>query len=233
MGRTADNLRRLVDDLFVTTDDEIQCEEAAIQMALCAEALLSVEASQQQYPQLWRHLRFCADCANEYHLLLELAHQEAAGQLKRPARLPLAPLSKLPPVGSLSWATPITALFAGFHLVPAQLAARQRGQSLGIEPVRMNFADGRLALELDIEASDSDPALRDLYCRVETDDPQMADACDGAPIWLEREISAAIEYEGALDELGGAILSGVAPGAYSLHLRLAGQEYTLLEVKLP
>lgn len=81
MSNKQDPLTHLVEDVFATRDNEIQCDEAQILMARCADALLNEEASRQQYPALWHHFRFCPDCAEEYQMVMHLAQLEVDGQL--------------------------------------------------------------------------------------------------------------------------------------------------------
>jgi hypothetical protein len=84
MSGKKDALKHLVEDVFSTREDEIQCEEAEAMMARCAEAGLSDKDARDQYPALWHHFRFCPDCAEEYRLVMALAQMENTGQLKPP-----------------------------------------------------------------------------------------------------------------------------------------------------
>jgi hypothetical protein len=88
MHKKQGSLARLVQDMFETQDEEIQCEEAGVLIGRSADALLSDEDSQKQYPALWRHFHFCSNCAEEYALAMELARLEAAGQLEQPTLAP-------------------------------------------------------------------------------------------------------------------------------------------------
>ncbi|CAG0935150.1 hypothetical protein TFLX_03982 [Thermoflexales bacterium] len=53
------------------------------------------------YPDIKRHLDLCPDCEAEYVDLLDLAQQEAAGELLKPAQVPHPDLSFLPQKVSL------------------------------------------------------------------------------------------------------------------------------------
>ena len=75
-------LIKMLQDVFATEEDEIQCDAASIQMIQSAEAQLSDEASQKRFPELWRHFRVCSDCRREYRMLNDMIHLEETGQLE-------------------------------------------------------------------------------------------------------------------------------------------------------
>jgi hypothetical protein len=87
----------LVRDIFITQDDEIQCQQAQIQIvrSLKGAALSSDEASRQQYPLLWHHFHFCPHCARDNKMFRELTRADAAGMLEYPSYVP--PTRSSPP----------------------------------------------------------------------------------------------------------------------------------------
>lgn len=93
MSASSKFLSRLARAVQATGPTEVFCDEAAVLMAQCAAAQLSEAEAQRQYPALWHHFHFCADCAAEYALLMEVVQAEAAGQL--PSAPPVPPLSQL------------------------------------------------------------------------------------------------------------------------------------------
>jgi hypothetical protein len=119
MNKKHGSLTHLIQAIFDTQADEIQCEAAGIQIARSADASLSDAESQQQYPLMWRHFHFCASCAQEYRLVMELARLEAAGQLEQPTLVP-SPSGWIMPAPVLAgrWFTP-------FSLAQARSAAKQ------------------------------------------------------------------------------------------------------------
>lgn len=74
-------LEQLLDHIYAAEADDIQCDEAEVQMVHAAQALLSNEESRQKYPMLWKHFQFCINCEEEYEALMEIATLEAEGQL--------------------------------------------------------------------------------------------------------------------------------------------------------
>src|SRR5688572_13366828 len=91
MPTDQERFARLVQHIYTTHGDEIQCDQAADLMVLSAVALLTPAESRRQYPALWRHLERCADCTVEYQMLMELAQQEAEGILPTVTALPPVP----------------------------------------------------------------------------------------------------------------------------------------------
>jgi hypothetical protein len=227
MHEEQDSLARLVQDVFATRDDEIQCEEAGILIARCADALLSDDESRRQYPALWHHFRFCPDCAQEYRMVLDLAQLEAAGQLERPAHIPPLPDGG----GPALWARAkdaLTALFPGFP--PTLVEAVTRGDAWGFEPVEVTLAQGELQIAFDVAPNERDADLRDLFCTVSAADPE---SLEGAPVWLQLGDEGPAVREKALDELGDVAFARLSPGRYALRLHLAGREYVVTGIVLP
>lgn len=225
MRKEQNSLARLVRDVFATRDDEIQCEEAGILTARCADALLSDDESRRQYPALWQHFRFCPDCAQEYRMAIELAQLEATGKLERPAHVPPLPDGGGPTVWKRAQDA-LTALFPGF--TPAQVEALTRGDDWGLEPVEL--ALGQLQIALDVAPNERDAGLRDLFCTVSAPDQE---SLEGAPVWLQLGDEGPAVREGALDELGDVSFARLPPGKYALCLRLAGREHVVTGIVLP
>lgn len=235
MDANKNGLHQLVQDVFLTRDDEIQCEEASVLTARCAQALLTVEESRRQYPALWRHVHFCSDCAAEYRLAMELAQLEADGELRRPVRIPS------PPDESRSgiWARAVDALitaFPGFSPSPATAGAPVRGQSLAFEPAEVILGEDALCITFDVAANEQDTSRRDLFCTITmitaADDATRA-ALEGSPVWLQAGDDGPPVSEKALDELGDVAFPCLPPGLYTLRFHLARQDYIITDIVLP
>jgi hypothetical protein len=230
MSEEQDNLERLAQDIFATQSNEIQCEAAATLIARCAAALLADEEAQRQYPQLWRHFRFCSNCAEEYAMALELARLEAAGQWEQPDDAPPLPGGGSTPVWS--WARDaIMGLFPGF--TPEVAAAVRRGQDWGFEPVEVNFDRDNLQFEFDVAVSEADNHLRNLFCTISTPDEALKAHFEGASVWLQADDEGPAVQEQMLDELGDVTFSHLPPGRYALRLHLARREYGVTGILLP
>lgn len=230
MDANQKGLTHLVNDIFNTEMQEIQCAEAAEQMVLCADALLSDEESQRRYPQLWRHMRVCVDCAREYQMLMELAHLESAGQLSRPADIPPIPDSSESSLLSRIERS-VRAIFPGF--APDLSAALTRSERLGTEPVEVEFGDGDVVITLDVDKSEQHPSTRDLFCQIEVADGELMSQLESQPVWLRISQTDAIVQDQALDEMGDSCFSSIEPGTYDLHVSLGGQEYVVQGIGIP
>lgn len=224
-----EQLTRLVEDIFATRGDEVHGDTVEAQMILATEAQLADSDSQQRYPAMWHHFRFDPDAEREYRMMMELVQMEAAGELAQPARIP-AP----PPKDDFGFGQQIrnavSAVFAGF--APATASALTRGESMGVEPVEIEFADGAFVIEVDVDIAESSPELRDLFCRVMIDD-ELANQLEAAPILLQTGAGGPILQEESLDELGDATFTNVEPGSYTIHLQLTDQQYTIENVTIP
>jgi hypothetical protein len=236
-------LTRLVQDVFMTESDEIQCEAASVQMILCAEALLSNAEAQRQYPDLWRHFHFCTNCAEEYELLMELAQQETAGQLERPAKIPALPSKDPSPMRGVQtpakdslpvWEQIQEAFKARFPGFRSELAGGlTRGLPADMELVEVTLAEGQITVELGVDNSENNPTLRRLFCIIQAADSKLAARFDGSLVWLQAEGEDAVSQEQTLNELGDATFDEVRPGPYTLGLHLADQVYTIENVVIP
>jgi hypothetical protein len=229
MNEKPNGLTRLARDVFDTRDDEIQCDQAAIQATRAADALFSDAESQRQYPGLWRHMQFCPDCAAEYRMALTLARLEADGRLEPVSPVPPLPdPARRPPFWSQVQET-LTARFPGF---PVLTGAAARGVDLCIgAPVEVTLRPG-LRVSFDAAASTRDPGLCDLFCAVVADDAPLRATLEGAPVWLQLE-SGAVVQETALNDVGDAAFYQLAPQQYTWRLCLADQEFVVMDILLP
>lgn len=223
---------RLVHDIYAVQDDDIACDEAAIQMDRSTEELLSDEQSRLQFPLLWRHFRLCQDCMEEYQMLIEIARLEAAGGLKKPDKIPPRPREVQPLFDWSHLKDAITALFSGFTM-PLQPAAVLRNTALTFEPVELELDDGNLIMTFDLVSNSTDSQLWDLHCWVESEEEAVEEMFEFAPVWLQRGAEGPVVQEQALNELGDVIFSFLSPDHYTFGLYLAGQEYIVHNLVLP
>lgn len=225
-------ITHLVRDIFITQDNEIQCEQAQIQIvrSLQGAALLSEEASRQQFPLLWHHFRFCPHCARDYKMFRELTRADAAGMLDYPTHVPSRPDLNDASIWSRA-KDAISALFPGF--APTMSLTLQRGASLDIEPTEVLLNDGEVSVSFDLEVHENDPARRDLFCTVVSQEEALEENLEGCLICLQLGYKGPVVHEEALDLFGEVTFSAVQPGRYTWQLNLAGQVYAVLGLELP
>lgn len=236
MDHEQQQLAKLVTDIYATDPTEIHCETAGDLMVLSAEADLTEAESRQQYPALWRHFQVCADCRREYQMMVDLIQLERSTQM---ATLPVVPPAPMPTNNRSFWQAvgeTMQTVFGGFD--SALPAAVSRGESLGVEPVTVLLADGLTTVEVDVEANERDAEQRDLFCHVERVDPATGDpvdesALEATPIWLQVGDDGPILAEQALDDFGDTFFTALAPGGYTLWLRLRGQVYAVHRLLIP
>lgn len=226
---------RLITDINNTSDFEIYCSQVGILIARCAQALLTDEESQRQYPEMWQHFHFCADCAEEYRMVMDFARMEQSEPLAAIGRIPSRPDAGSPFIWRRA-KDAILELFPGFS--PAFGAALTRsGTSSELDlaaPVEVALGERQeLRIEFDLAANEQDRRLRDLFCILWTDDDELRGALEAAPVWLKAGDQGPAIREGAWDDLGEVSFSAIQPGEYSLHLQLAGQEYDVLGIRIP
>lgn len=225
-------MHRLVEDIFNTQDDEIQCDEARILIARCTQVLLTADESRCQYPALWHHFRFCPDCAEEYGLAMELARQEEDGQLQRPAHIP--PLPDKDSSSIRDWvASVVVTAFPGFPPLSTGAGALVRGEASIAEPVDVILSESVLCLTLDVVVNEWDNDLRDLFCTISSIDQAPYATMEGVPVWLLLGGEGPPVSEQALDELGDVAFPRLRPGLYALRLDLEGQAYIVTDIELP
>ena len=163
-------------------------------------------------------------------MVMELARLEEAGQLVLPTRLPPLPDGGGPALWA--WAQDaIKAVFPGFLHTVAQ--AVSRGNAPPMELVELTLAEGQVQIEFEMDTSERDGTLRDLFCFVSTGDDSLRSTFDGAPVWLQSGDQGPAVQERALDELGGVAFYQLSPGQYALRLHLAGREYVVSNIVLP
>ncbi len=222
-------VQNLLDDVFATKFNDLQCDKAAVLMTKSTNDGISDEESRRQYPLLWRHFQFCSDCAEEYRMLVDLTALEKAGLLASPSRIPPVPGSRKP-----SWAMQIkeklVKQFPGFQ--PAIALAVQRGNgSLDMEPVEIGL-DMEYAVQLDVVPDEENTAYRHLYCTLLVEDDMLLAAGEGSPVWLQLHNGGVLQ-EGAIDELGDFAFSHIKPDDYLLRLYLFGREYVISDISVP
>lgn len=226
MTKQTNNLNRLVQDIFATQTDEIQCDAAAVEMVRASTQPLSAEELQTQYPRLAQHLQFCIDCAQEYELLRDVRADEAAGELTIPQTVPPVP-DDMPSL----WRQiqdKITAVFSGFS--EAAPLALSRGSRLGIDPVDVELDDGNITVTIDVDVSEQDATLRNLFITIMpvTDMPLV-----GITAVLIRAANHHIIAETTLDELGDGAFLEIPPGQYELLWQTAAHTYVIEDLVLP
>lgn len=226
MTKQTDKLNRLVQDVFATQTDEIQCEAAAVEMVRASTRPLAAEELQAQYPRLAHHLQFCANCAQEYELLRAVMADEAAGELTIPLAIPPVP-NELPSL----WRQiqdKVTAVFGGFSdTAPLALS---RGSRLGIDPVDVDLDDGNVTVTIDVDVSEQDESLRNLFITIM---PLTEMQLEGVTAALIRAANHHIIAETTLDELGDGAFLEIPPGQYELLWQTAAHTYVIEDLILP
>jgi hypothetical protein len=72
MGDTKDILRRLVEQLAMTRDEEVNCDEVYQVLDQFAEAAACGEDPSEFLPLVAQHLEICSCCREEYEALLKI-----------------------------------------------------------------------------------------------------------------------------------------------------------------
>jgi len=221
--------RRLLDDIFATSYNELQCDMADTLMAKSTHDGLSDEESQRQYPLLWQHFQFCPDCAEEYRMLVTLTHLEMTGQLQKPSRIPPIPgVTKPSLIKQIKEI--IAKQFPGFQ--PALTLAIERGSgSLDMEPVEIEL-DMNYAVQFDLTPDEENTIYRHLYCTLLAEDDALVATNEGCSVWLQVS-DGGIVQEGAIDELGDFAFFHIKPDDYLIGLSLSGQEYVISNISVP
>lgn len=228
MDETERGLRRLIEDIFATEQDEISCDRALVHMAQSLDMGLDETASRRRFPTLWHHFHVCLDCAAEYGMLLGLTQAESEQALPPTIPIPPRPGSSRP----TRWAfnhNAITALFSGFNFSPA--AARFRGE--GAEGTSAPIKLGTLVIQLEVVPNEEQPGSYDFFCTVTTDDNSRAPLLMGTSVWLQQGEEGPTLQEQRLDEFGETHFVAVLSGRYTLRLQVAGQTYGLRQVDIP
>lgn len=228
MSKRMGNPRKLVEDIFSTRDDEMQCDEAGVQIARSADAGLSDKDSKKQYPALWQHFRFCPDCWAEYQMVKDLARLTAEGRLEQPSHIPPMPGEVYPPARVDRSIIP----FPGFS--PMVAATVARGTISIAEPIEIPMNTEGRCITLDVSVSEQDPHLRDLFCTVVEADPVQAERLEGSPVWLHKDHhDGAVIHEKTLNELGDVSFMDLPQGTYALRLHIGEQTHIIEDITLP
>lgn len=230
MNSEEQRLINMLQDVFATQENEIQCEAASTQMIQSAQAQLSDEVSQQRFPQLWQHFRVCSDCQREYRMMQDMIHLEETGQLEYPQSVPPVPTRNQSPRWSLK--DVISRIFPGFSPTlapdPTRSNAVTSGEELNFEPVEISL-DDQLSLEFSVDVSSTDSQLRNLYGIVDKD----GETFEGSPVWLHEGNDGPVVQETALDMFGDFSLMSITPGQYALRLKIERKTYVVLNIALP
>jgi hypothetical protein len=73
-------LRRLLETVADTEDEEISCTECFELVSQFADAEVAGRAGDRTMPRLQQHLRQCGVCREEYEVLRDLVRLEAEGR---------------------------------------------------------------------------------------------------------------------------------------------------------
>ncbi len=234
MSKEYNELRRLVNNIYVAQDDDIQCDKATTLMMQSAEATLPDEISRKQFPALWSHFEVCADCVREYTMLVRLAQLEAAAQLPQLKQFPPPPSKD----HGRKWATvkdTIAKTMTGFAAMPEWAFRQHKGvpQGTGFEPVIIELETEKAQIELIADMNTLNHENYDLICTVEILDAAWNVFLEGTPIQLQQGVDGPIIQEETLDELGELAFANLAAGEYTLRLSLGGREYAVTNINLP
>lgn len=222
---------RFLRAIYATEPEELSDQQANIQMERCADELLSEADARLRYPRLWRYFETHPGSKTEFDLLMRMASEYAAGEVLTPAALPPLPHS----TRSFFWdpfIQPLLLAFSGFAGSLAFEAVRGSGQALG-EPVLIPLPGLEAELELVLTLHAGDPDRRDLVCTVLTEDAEMGQALEFAPLRLMRQDETLPPVEKALDTLGEVIFEALPSGHYILDLLLQNKHYKIPDFDLP
>ena len=71
MNLTHDQIRSLLQAVINTRDQELTCDECLCELGVFAERTLAGLPVEQAYDLVQQHLRICAECHEEYLMLLK------------------------------------------------------------------------------------------------------------------------------------------------------------------
>ncbi|MCB9148114.1 MAG: hypothetical protein H6641_05085 [Caldilineaceae bacterium] len=200
MNPKQEAVMRIIRNIYAVQDDDIQCDVVAEQMVESADSLYSDEASQRQFPAMWRHFQLCADCYAEYRMLIELVEAEeaffspvddnaAAGAAEYPA---VKGLVAVPDAIRRLLDAALTISFPGFTPMPADVL---RGAVLAAKPVQITFPETGLQIELNVLPGLMDSAHRLLTCGVSASDLAQSKLNTRMVAQLFSETSGELEQE--------------------------------------
>lgn len=246
----SDVVIKLLNDIFATRPDEIQCDQVADEIVQCADRRLTDDEARERHPAMYHHFRYCEECANEYAMVMDFVRQDAAGLVLRPVQIPPLPAYGAPAAVQISerrladgqstdvdesglmTAVRRIANWLSDALTPPMQLALVRGRQLGDRPVTAAMEGGEVTLTLILKAEPASPHTRRLDCIVETMSAKLEAALDSAPIQLVNEEDGKIVQDQLLNEVGDATFTGIAPGVYALQWSLAGQDYRASELEI-
>lgn len=228
MDETERNLRRLIDDIFTTEEDELSCDRALVSMAQSVDMGLDENASRRRFPALWHHFRFCPDCAAEYEMLLSLVQAESEQLLPATLAIPPRPGGKQPTHWRFEHSA-ITALFSGFSFSQAATRLRSEEGERKAPPINM----GPLVIQLGVAPNEEHSGSYDVFCTVTTSDDALLVLLMGTSVWLQQGEEGPVVQEQQLDEFGETHFVTVLPGRYTVRLQIADQTYGLYRVDVP
>ena len=227
---TVKNLIKAMDRVYSAEQSDITCQAAAVFMA----QIVDQDSREQglelsaQFPELFRHLKVCTDCAAEYQILLSFA-EAVADESGSPITVPARPDRKN------LFETALAAVdklinFPGF----GRLATGPvRGGNLDVAPAEIDLGGGFL-LEIDLALNPKNSALRDIFVSVQAGDEMSDIELEGVSVSLaevgeHEQIATAM-----LDRYGEALLPAVAPDIfYFLQIELNSIVSRVQYIKLP
>jgi hypothetical protein len=223
-----ENLERLLNDIYSSSEMEISPTEADLLMRRCADLLLSAESARSQFPQLFRYFELYPSTRAEFDLLMEMVRAEAADEIPELKVVPARPNKVWPGLGQLNEF--ISAVFGGFRLAGAVSAVR--GNQPHFAPGKVQLNHGAVVVGLDLQPGGKTPGNWNLTISVNlAEEPGQANL-EFSPVRL-MPLEGDAEQEQALDEFGGALFTDLAAGNYLLELSIGGVNYQIKDVVIP
>lgn len=222
-------LYQLIADIYAADSDPLSCQVAHRLIGLVADNRLDDAAAQLQYPDLFRHLDACADCADRYRMVTEYARLEADDALPNPSAIPPLPATLHQAKGG--WMERLVrVLFPGFPTLAPAMALRG---SIGLSPVSIALDESGIVVEVQVQSSSVSNDLRSLHCSFSW--PEHAEHTGSSVV------EAALEWEETGEEeqtLTGDLAAGVTfldiePAVYRLLLTIGDQNYVIESIAIP
>lgn len=222
-------LYQLIADIYAADPDPLSCQVAHRLIGLVADSHLDDAAAQLQYPDLFRHLDACADCADRYHVVTEYARLEVDGVLPNPPTIPPLPAALHQATGG--WLERLVrVLFPGFPTLEPAMALRG---SMGLSPVSIALDESGIVVEVQVQSSSVSNDLRTLHCSFSW--PEQTELTGS------RVVEASLEWEETGEEqqaLTGDLAAGVTfldiePALYRLLLTIDDQNYVIESIEIP
>ena len=223
------NLLRAVDQIFLTQQNEIACDEAGSLIAQFVDNQKTAADLNAFSPELSRHLNVCIDCAAEYQMVQafgQLAALPAEGQV---ASIPARP-DRPGIVKQLQDAFDSIFNFPGFETAQASAV---RGSGMDVETVEISL-NPEMNLEIDVALHPNNPALRDVYISITVEDEEKGAELEGVAVWLAEVGSESQVASTMLDKYGEAVLSAVEPNVdYFMQIDIPAQVSRVQQIRLP